>query len=488
MEPLSSEQLNKMYNEAETVDFSLFSEMRSNILLNAGFHHNSKRYRQHWDNICKSKTLNSEVKLLLTKNHIGKIMRHKVNNLLSYCPGVFVGPKDSKEIGDQKAADQCNGVWQDIKKRSDIEAKLENWANDFFVCGEVAVKVFFDKDAGDFLGFHPVFDEETQQWKQVPRFSGDIVFERIFGFNLLRDPNAKEIDQVKYWIVRKFVDREELKIKLAHDPAKVALLESSKDEQFTIFNGVTGEYSRSEKDQVMLREIYFKPCVKYPNGYYAFYTQAGILFEGEIPGGKECFPIHFEIYDEIQTSVRGRSLIKQLRSGQSSINRISSVIGEHQITLGSDKLIISSGSKITNGGTLPGIRAVQVSGPPPTILPGRTGEQYLPLLQHEKAEMYEIGDYFEDFESKDSKKDPYAELFRSSKQKKKLARYTAKFERLLTRIAKTALRLAALYYSDDRLIPGVGVREYINLPEFREINPTESRFKSKRVPMMRRRF
>ena len=39
---------------------------------------------------------------------------------------------------------------------------------------------------------------------------------------------------------------------------------------------------------------------------------------------------------------------------------------------------------------VPGVRAIQVSGAPPTILPGRDGSQYLAYMQAQIEEMYQV--------------------------------------------------------------------------------------------------
>jgi hypothetical protein len=143
-------------------------------------------------------------------------------------------------------------------------------------------------------------------------------------------------------------------------------------------------------------------------------------------------------------------------------------MAEHQITLGDDKLLIQSGTKITHGGSLAGVRGIQYSGTPPGILAGRSGEQYLAYMQSQIVEMYQASNVNEDSEeTTNANTEPYTMLYRSIRNKKRFSLYGMKFEEFLVDICETSLELAKHYYTDEMLIPAVGKREYVNIPEFR---------------------
>ena len=473
MKKHSLSDLQTLYTEAETVDFELFAEQRSNVLLIVGEHY-AKQGSRFWNTIRDTKQLTSEQKLRLTKNHIQRITKKYTNNILRYAPGVLVAPKNSDELSDVKLADLHNSVWQDIVARKNIKDKIRQWAEDFVGIGECFVKVFYDDNQGDFKGMLQATDENgmpvhDEQGNPVPSeeavFSGDIVLERIFGPNLLRDPGAKSLDEAAWLCYRKMVPIKKLKEMFKGDKEKEKFINQSSDETFKVFDGIKGSYVDT-KDQTMLREFYFRPCPMYPRGYYYISTRDGILFEGELPGG--VFPIAAVGWDEVPTSPRSRSIIKQLRPYQIEINRTASKIAETQITLGDDKLLMQSGSKLTQGATLPGVRALQFTGAIPGILAGRSGEQYLPYMQSQIAEMYDVADIEQDDQEVNAQVDVYTQLYASIKDKKKFMVYGQKFEAFLQQICMICLKLAKAHYSDDRMVLVFGKNEQINIPEYKK--------------------
>jgi hypothetical protein len=471
---LTIDDLNSLYGEAENADQEMFSEQRSNILLVAGEHYTRKGSR-FWNRIRDNRQLSNEQKIRLTKNHIQKITKTYVNNITALAPGVACLAKNKTELQDQKAAELHQSVWQDLKTRHKINKKIREFAEDFVNVGECFVKIFFDPQAGQAIGYSPEVDEmgqpmmdETGNMVQgKPIMSGDFVFERILAFNLLRAREAKDLDTARFFCYRKMVAVKDLQAKLADDPEaerKMKFAEESSKDTYTVFDGSTGNY-QSTKGMAMLREYYFRPCADYPKGYFYITTQGGILWEGELPFG--IFPIVFCGFDNIPTSPRCRSIIKQLRPYQAEVNRAASKIAEHQITLGDDKLLIQAGTKISHGGQLPGVRGVQYQGMTPTYLPGRAGDQYLEYMQSQIKEMYDIANIAEDSMEKDLQLEPYSLLYRSLKSKKKFSNYTDKFEEFLVSICETSLKLAKNYYSEKNFIPAVGKKELINIQEFK---------------------
>lgn len=466
------EELNRLYSEADQADQEHFAEQRSNVLLIAGEHY-TKRNAKYWNRIRDAKDLSSEQKLRLTKNHIQKIAKLYVNNIISHAPSVTPTPKNEREVQDQKSAELNKAVWNDAKQRHNLRLKTQQWCKDFIDLGEVALKIFWNPNKGKFLGYEaemgedgqPVIGEDGQmQPSNKPVFEGDLEFERIWCFNLLRDPNAKTMDESSYLAIRKMVDVEVLKGMVGHDEEKLKLITAHQDDTFMVFDGNQTNYQKSE-NQTVLREFYFKPCHEYPKGYFYICVQDGILFEGELPFG--IYPIVYEGFDEVQTSPRHKSIVKHLRPYQAEVNRAASKIAEHQVTLGDDKLLVQSGTKVTNGGHLPGVRTLQYSGAAPTVLSGRAGEQYVSYMASQITEMYQIAMVQEDSAPNDMKLDPFASLFASLRNKKKFSIYGQKFESFLMKTCETYLDLAKHYFDDNRLIPAIGRNEYINIPEFR---------------------
>jgi hypothetical protein len=459
--------LNQLYDQADSVDHEVFAEMRSNLLLIAGDHYNKRRH-DFLKRIRDSKDLSDQQKLRLTKNHVQKICKIYANNIVSMAPGVGFEPKQPGEIQDEKAAELHHSVWRDAVDRYKLDEKIDDWVDDFIGLGEVAVKIFYDPAAGEITGEQFALDGEGQYLldgegnpKVVPKTKGEFVFETLYGFNLLRDPGAKDVNKSPYLIYRKMMMKDEVETKFPQFKGKI---QSSADRTMVVFDPSRGGYRKAD-NEVLVKEFFFRPCAEYPKGYFYITTDDLILAEGELPGG--IFPIVIQAWDKIQTTPRGRSPVKQMRPYQAEINRAASKIAEHQVTLGDDKIIIQNGSKVAAGVAMPGVRSISVTGQAPTILQGRDGSQYLPYMQAQIEELYQVMMVAEDEAEVQGQVDPYALLFRSASQKKKFQRYIKRFERFLVEVCKLYLRLAKLQLPEDEVIYAIGRKEQVNIPEFK---------------------
>lgn len=477
MKKLDHAELVRLYKDGENADNHLYAEQRSNLLLVAGSHYARKGSR-FWNRVRDDQRLTEEQKIRLTINHIQRICKIYENNILSYAPSVAPLPKNENELQDQKAAQLNHAVWKDLKDRHRWNDKVREIVQDFVRVGEVAHKIYWDETKGKMIGFEPavdelgqpVMDEMGQQVldKSKPVFTGDFVFERIFGFNIFRPTEAKSMEDSWFIGFRKMVDIDELRARVGNDEAKQELIQESKDETYLIFDGNGSAYERS-KNQCLLLEMYIRPSIKFPNGYYFIYTMQGVLWEGELPFG--VFPIVYAGMDEVPTSPRCYSFIKQLRPIQGEINRAISQSATHQVTLGDDKLAVQAGTKVANGGLQPGVRVLTYSGSAPTIIPGRTGDQYLPYIEKMVDQFYIIANLQEELAENPSNLDPYTMLFMSIQQKKKFSVYTSKIEQYLIDFCGKTLELAKQYYSEQNLVPAIGRAELINIAEFKTTTP-----------------
>lgn len=474
---LKIDQLNRTYEEAEQADRAVFAEQRSNILLIAGEHY-SKRGAESHQRLRTSSDSESQ-KLRLTKNHLHKVVRIYVANILTHAPGVSVAPKNEDEIQDQKSADLNQAVWADIKVRYRLKDRVRQYLHDFVGIGEVCVKIIWDPSAGEFLGYEqaasedgePLFDESGAPLpdEERPRFTGGFVFERVYGYNLLRHASARDMRDAECWIVRKLVDMDQLKAKYSDDPDKLKMITEAAKDEFIVFDSDRAGYNKT-KNQALVREFYWPISNAYPEGYFAITTQEGILDEGPLPGG--IFPLVWQGFDEYPSTPRGRSIIKVARPFQAEINRASSQMAMHQITVGDDKVLYQTGSKLQQGALLPGVRGISYAGAPPTILPGRDGGQYLNYINSQIAELYDVLMLDEENQEKNpGQLDPMSLFYRSLKQRKKFASYGEKFEAFLIEFAETCLKLAKFYYPDDMVVAAVGKNERINISEFKSTDP-----------------
>jgi len=477
MKKLDHNELMKLYKDGEQSDNYLYAEQRSNLLLVAGAHYARKGSR-FWNRVRDDNRLSEEQKIRLTVNHIQRICKIYENNILSYAPAVAPVPKNETELQDQKAAELNHSVWKDITTRHRWSDKVREIVQDYVRVGEVFHKIYWDENKGKVVDYAPMVDEmgqpvvdmmgQPQKDPSKPIMSGDFCFERIFGFNVFRAKEAKSMTDSWFIGFRKMVNIDDLKARVGNDPEKLDMIEASRDETYIIFDGTGSSYNRSENECLVL-EYYVRPSMTHPNGYYFICTDKGVLWEGELPFG--IFPIIYCGMDEIPTSPRSYSFIKQLRPIQGEINRAISQVATHQVTLGDDKLAVQAGTKVANGGLQPGVRVLSYSGQAPVVIPGRTGDQYLPYIGQMIDQFYVIANLQEELAEKPSNLDPYTMLFMSIEQKKKFSVHTTKITQYLIDFCTVTLELAKNYYTEQNLVPAIGRSEIINIAEFKNTSP-----------------
>jgi hypothetical protein len=105
------------------------------------------------------------------------------------------------------------------------------------------------------------------------------------------------------------------------------------------------------------------------------------------------------------------------------------------------------------------------------VIPGRTGDQYLPYIEKMVDQFYVIANLQEELQEKPANLDPYTMLFMSIQQKKKFSVYTSKIEQYLIDFCSKTLELAKNYYTEQNLVPAIGRAELINIAEFKTTTP-----------------
>lgn len=486
--------LNEIYNKAESCDKEHFSEARSNILLMSGDHF--KRVADSLRGRFRDVNVPNEAKIRLTKNHTKRAINIITNAIWTQSPGLKITPYNESEVQDQKAAELCDSVYQHGKYKYDFTSKWRSALHDFTEIGECWYKIYWDENKGELIGYEQkvtkdgvalhldpngepthepqsidpmtmqVVEHEPMPDEKKPVFKGDVAFEKIYAFNLLRCPSAETMEESPYLIVRKMLDYDEAMKLAGGDEAKMAMIKNASGSTYKVFDAQKATY-QDAKDKVLFREYYYRPCVKYPEGYFYITTEGGILFEGELPFG--IWPLVGDGFENIQTTPRGKSRIRAIRPIQGEINRAASSTATHQLVLSDDKILIQSGSKVSKGAELPGIRTVTYTGAAPTILPGRSGEQYFNYLVNSIDELYKIAEVDEEVEEKQAQQDPYAQLYQAMKFKKKFTIFAEKFQGFQRRFVELYLKIQKAYMPDDEVIRAVGRREQINISEFKAI-------------------
>lgn len=489
MPKLTITQLEKNYRDSVDTFQAYYDETKHNIMLVAGNHY-SKINSKIYSKLRKNYTIPDNVKLKITKNHLNKVIKKKINSVIQYSPGTTILPKDTRNIHDVKQAKLSRSVWEDYIYRSNYKMKQRKSVENFFTLGECWVRLLFDPSAGEIIGYEPMLDENGQPMVDMqgqpaideskPVFRGDFITDLIPAYDVFIDKGSRSIEESPYIGIKKMVQKDELTSMIENDPnfteeeksEKILYINTAAQDVYSIFDPINATVGY-EEDKVLTKEYYYKPCINYPMGYFYITTSAGILWEGELQvdeKGVPIFPICYALCDEFEGNPRGYSPIKQLRPVQAEINRASSKIAETQITLGDDKIISLTGSGLTEGEKLNGIRHIKVSNAMDyKVVEGRSGEQYLAYLNSQITEFYRIADERED-EEVDGSQDITLKLYQSLKDKKKYLYYSDKIEMFLTEWTKKVISLAKSYYRDDTIIRAIGSSEAINIEEFKNVN------------------
>jgi len=456
----SKKELNVLYTDAERSLNAHFAEIRTNILLDIGNHH-PKQDRFTGNRTGLNNTAQQQRTIRITKNHIQNITKFIRNTIQNRAPGGSVFPKNPKELSDQKSAELNASVYDYLLHKHSLTSFYAKMIHDFVVCGESWTKVFHDPNGGDFSHYEG----------EEPVFKHALIYERIPPYNLLTDPDSDSWATCKWVCIRKNLPTRVLQEKYAGDEEKWQIIKQSGDANDTDwFDGFTGMYHDSG-EYVQLREYYFKPCREYPKGYFYFGTDHGVLEKGELPDG---FPIFNSIYDESPENPRGYSVIRQIKPFQIEINRCAAAIITESLVLGASTVVYQAGSKLSTSSVGNGLKGLSyASANMPTIIPGRSGEQYTEYMQSQIAEMYRIAQVPEQDEDKitSGQNDAMAMLFRSVRDKMKFSLYGEKIEKHILDIIDYSLKLSRRYMPDDEVIPIVGKSETVNIPEFRNTNP-----------------
>ena len=215
------------------------------------------------------------------KNHIHRITNLFINSILEGNPSVTTVPYNDNELGDVKSSEMNNAVLEWVKQTNNWERKQEKFVHDFIVVGECWGKIRWDYSKGPVVA-----QDESGKFIRA----GEFVIDRVFAFDLKRATTDRDIHECEWWIHETMVGMEELKeaVKTLAPEKVKELSASTPKEYYKIFDANTGNY-KDVKEQVAVKELFYKPNQKYPSGYYVMFVDDFIISEGPLPFG--IFPL-----------------------------------------------------------------------------------------------------------------------------------------------------------------------------------------------------
>lgn len=469
---LNVTELKRLFDESKTALGEHLSETRTNNNLFQG-NHFAKKHSKTMRGI-EQAPINDDVKIRIVKNHTNTVCKYIINSILSLAPTGTVAPKNPNELQDQKAAEIHKTVLEDWKIQNKAKSHVRKWAHDYVVSGEIFLNIFWDPTKGRKITPPPQYDLNGQMTQKAPFFAGDALPERIFPWDMRMDASAKNHEDAMWMGYEKMVDPSVIK-KLAPDHPDIdRAIKEDADDTYKVFEANTGSY-REAKGKVLLRQVYFRPCVEYPNGLYVFFTKEIELLRGELPvdkNGRVFFPIKYLGFDEIPTSPRCASIIRQIRHEQMEINRCASAIAHTQLTVGFDKMLVPTGGEVETGATKSGVRIFKVPGGKQgaDYIQGRSGDQFLSTLQQNISEIYSKTGVPERWDEKAQDTDIMATLYKNMRQKTRFSLYGEKFSEFLIEVFEEILRLKKAYMTDEEFFMVTGKSEYQNINEFRSLD------------------
>lgn len=445
-------------------------------------------------------------------NYLGKYARIKQNKLVMHAPMVHIVDKSGNERVDRSAADLAQKIWADIVYRHEFKHIIKDWAFDYTVLGECIARISWDPQKGTpvqsipnnmidisnnssrgaedgIVGDVGPSSSESLESTTVTMFSGDLSIERVEPWNLIRPEECKDIKDAEWLCIDRFINRDTIKSWFPNDADMQNKISASMgNESATSFMYDMSQGFYEAQNLVRVSEMYFRPCAKYPYGYYIFFTNNTILYNGELPFG--IFPILHRGQLRTNSNPRGHSLLRDGKPIQAEINRCFGQAIEHSLSLGDDKIFLPEGSKIPKTVKEPGCRILFYSSPlnfkEPVIVSGRTGMQHV-------EQGFKFIDIMKDLFNE---VDPNAAgsptptragtqnimgmLFSSSQDREKNAFYASDFEDFLVRTCDCILKIVRNFYTDEQLMTALGESDFASAEDFKnhklrdtiEVEPT----------------
>jgi cellobiose-specific phosphotransferase system component IIB len=406
-------------------------------------------------------SVNKDQKIRITKNHTVSITDEYINSVLSRNPEVAVEPNNSTELSDIKDAQLSNSVLSWVKSTNKWSKKRPKVVHDTVVVGESYATVAFDYSKGRVAGL-------DENGKEV--LAGEMVIQMRMAYDTKRDPQAKSFEDCRFVFFDKLMDKKEaIELVKSLSPDNVDKIKDAQSGDTTIiFDSSTGSYAQTETARVHIIEMYVRPCTEYPKGQFIIMTKDFEIYRMDLPLGIFC--VYQSGHAMITDTPRYSAVMRVIRPYQIEINRASSKMAEHQITLGDDKMVLFNGSKIKGSAKESGIRVVSVDGSAPLVVAGRTGEQYLNYVINEVNGMYQAANVAHLLEDKQITGDPFMLLFSTMKQKAKFVNYVGAYEEFEKEMFSDILKLCKYYLDESHLIKIVGRTEYVNIAEFKDVD------------------
>lgn len=305
-----------------------------------------------------------------------KNFRYIHAQLSSNPPSVVMRPQTSDQ-DDHRKADAADRVVRYAIRHYQMQEQIDQLSLQTLLYGTGAIKTVWDSGKGSIMGY----DEQTDDLL----LEGDIDVTVPNIWNMFVDPDAKNMNDIKWVIERIFIDYEEA---LACWPDKEDLLKQSKvEKEISRIGGhqTSGRESQLQDDHYNSVELFEYWETGLPtNGYlgrYTLVTKNGDVIESCRPsphkfkkaGGvskieesdlpedvkekliqklpeQACLPYHFFTDIDVPNTFWGKSMVEYAAQGQNNLNALDSARIDNMKAHGVARLVIPESADVPDDG------------------------------------------------------------------------------------------------------------------------------------------
>lgn len=257
-------------------------------------------------------------------NHIAPIYDMRYAKLSKIKPEINIIPATNDER-DKQSAKVSKKIYQSVKNKLGIDAKINQAIKWSEVCGTVFYKIIWNSSIGQTVGLN----EKGENIK-----SGEIEFSVVSPFEIYPDsPVCESLDECQSLIHAKAYTVEQIKSMYGIDVKGEKVNTYSLDNVSVGigglgFNGTVPKIIECVKnDSAIVIEKYIKPNSEYPNGRLIIVAGKQLVFDGELPFmvGKDKerdFPFVRQTSIEEPGCFWGTSVIERLIPVQRAFNAV----------------------------------------------------------------------------------------------------------------------------------------------------------------------
>lgn len=245
---------------------------------------------------------------------------------------------DQNRIEIAKAATKFLHYWWDTEEM-DLKTR------DIFLNGNVkgycAAKVYFDGEAG--TDITPQEGEPGYEEDMKPIFTGEIRCEIVDPLALSIDPAATTENEIRWWVERKPRDVDYVKMKYGKEVTPDENVDFAPSLNSSDSNRLGVGDSKKNKHMVMVYELWYKPCKKYPKGLKVTATNKELLDMDENAGESPYF-----LFGDIPIpgSPKYKSFLESMRPIQRGLNVALTMFATNLKKMGATKWLVPLGSNI----------------------------------------------------------------------------------------------------------------------------------------------